>query len=193
MRRSDQPYHHGALRAALLSRAAEQLRTGPVSELSLRRLARDLGVSHAAPSRHFPDRQALLDAVAEDGWRRLEEELAAVDPGTGAGLRARLLALGRAYVDFARTEPALLELMFAGKAARPHPPEAELTGPGAVVADAVATGEVAGADPARTGTVLWAALHGVAALAVGGVLPDGEVDAVLGETVDRLLDGLRPR
>ena len=57
-------YHHGDLRAALIARAAEVVVADGVGALSLRELARDLGVSHGAPSRHFPDKQALLDA-----WR----------------------------------------------------------------------------------------------------------------------------
>ena len=57
-------YHHGDLRAALIARATEVIATGGVDALSLRELARDIGVSHGAPGRHFPDKQALLDAVA---------------------------------------------------------------------------------------------------------------------------------
>ncbi len=193
MRATEQPYHHGDLRAALLDRAAEHLRTGSVADLSLRALARDLGVSHAAPQRHFPDRRSLLDALAGSGWQRLDADLAAADPGAGAGVRARLLALGRAYVRFATGEPALLELMFAGKAAGERHEGPGLSAPYAVVADAQARGEVRGGDPEALAPALWAALHGVAALSVSGVLPGADVDALLVQTADTLLDGLRPR
>lgn len=193
MRPTEQPYHHGDLRAALLDRAAEHLRTGTVADLSLRALARDLGVSHAAPQRHFPDRRSLLDALADSGWRRLDADLAAADPGAGAGVRARLLALGRAYVRFATGEPALLELMFAGKASGGHHEGPGLSAPYAVVTDAQARGEVRGGDPDALAPALWAALHGVAALSVSGVLPGADVDALLVQTADTLLDGLRPR
>lgn len=193
MRPSEQPYHHGDLRAALLDRAAEHLRTGTVADLSLRALARDLGVSHAAPQRHFPDRRSLLDALAGAGWQRLDADLAAADPGPGAGVRARLLALGRAYVRFATGEPALLELMFAGKAAGERHEGPGLSAPYTVVADAQARGEVRGGDPEALAPALWAALHGVAALSVSGVLHGADVDALLVQTADTLLDGLRPR
>ena len=63
------PYHHGNLRAALLESAERTLSQSGASELSLRELARQVGVSHAAPRRHFADKQALLDALAEDGLR----------------------------------------------------------------------------------------------------------------------------
>ena len=193
MTTAEQPYHHGDLRAALLDRAAQRLRTGSVADLSLRALARDLGVSHAAPNRHFPDRQAFLAALAGAGWERLDSALSAADPGPGAGLRPRLLALGRAYVRFATGEPALLELMFAGKAAGERHEGPGLSGPQAVVTDAQARGEVRAGDPGTLATALWAALHGVAALSVSGALPGAHVDALLEQTVDGLLDGLRPR
>ncbi|MGY1715907.1 TetR/AcrR family transcriptional regulator [Geodermatophilus nigrescens] len=193
MRAPEQPYHHGDLRAALLERAAERLRLGTVADLSLRALARDLGVSHAAPSRHFPDRQAFLSALARSGWERLDAALAAADPGADAGLRPRLLALGRAYVRFATAEPALLELMFAGKAAGESHDGPGLSGPDSLVEDAQARGEARAGDPGELATALWAALHGVAALSVSGVLRGADVDALLVQTVDALLDGLRPR
>ena len=67
------PYHHGNLRAALLESAEQTLNEG--GELSLRELARQVGVSHAAPRRHFAGKQALLDALAEDGFERLGDDL----------------------------------------------------------------------------------------------------------------------
>src|SRR3954469_7536348 len=70
---STRPYHHGNLRPALLEAAERALARG--DELSLRSLAREVGVSHAAPRRHFADKQALLDALAEDGFERLGSEM----------------------------------------------------------------------------------------------------------------------
>jgi len=68
---TDRPYHHGHLRDALLAEAERTLREQGVEQLSLRDLARQAGVSHAAPRRHFADRQALLDALAGAGFARL--------------------------------------------------------------------------------------------------------------------------
>ncbi|MEW2235322.1 helix-turn-helix domain-containing protein, partial [Streptomyces sp. NPDC024062] len=64
------PYHHGNLRTDLLDAAERSLRAHGAEQLSLRDLARDVGVSHAAPRRHFADRRALLDALAESGFTR---------------------------------------------------------------------------------------------------------------------------
>src|ERR687894_2671163 len=73
------PYHHGSLRPALLAAAEKALDRGGVQALSLRELAREIGVSHAAPRRHFADKQALLDALAQEGFARLGAALDATD------------------------------------------------------------------------------------------------------------------
>src|SRR6185437_10944983 len=86
----ERPYHHGNLRRALLDAAERTVRERGVQELSLRELARDVGVSHGAPRRHFPDRQALLDALAETGFTRLGRDLRAAIEGAGDDFETRL-------------------------------------------------------------------------------------------------------
>src|SRR5665811_739439 len=95
------PYHHGNLRTALLAQAEHTVRERGVSELSLRELAREVGVSHAAPRRHFPDRQALLDALAVAGFDRLGTELRAALESAGESFQDRLQATAAAYIQFA--------------------------------------------------------------------------------------------
>src|SRR5471032_1050231 len=112
---SERPYHHGRLRTALLAHAEKTVRERGVEAVSLRELAREAGVSHGAPRRHFADRQALLDALAESGFQRLGAELRAAIEGAGEDFQARLAATARAYIHFATRDAALLELMFAGK------------------------------------------------------------------------------
>ena len=109
------PYHHGNLRSALLSCAERTLSEHGAQNLSLRELARQVGVSHAAPRRHFADKQSLLDALAQDGFERLGQELRAAMEAAGSDFHARLLAFAQTYVRFATQHAALLELMFAGK------------------------------------------------------------------------------
>src|SRR5205823_7387627 len=109
------PYHHGNLRAELLARAIEVVSERGTDALSLRELARDVGVSHAAPRRHFADRQALLDALAQEGFDRLGADLRAAVEGAAPAFDARLTALARAYVGFATRHAALVDLMFASK------------------------------------------------------------------------------
>src|ERR1700737_3232418 len=94
------PYHHGNLRTALLEQAERTVRDGGVQELSLRQLARAVGVSHGAPRRHFADRQALLDALAEAGFARLGAELRTAVDSAGEDFQARLRATAAAYARF---------------------------------------------------------------------------------------------
>nr|WP_225955508.1 TetR/AcrR family transcriptional regulator [Kibdelosporangium phytohabitans] len=89
--------------------ALEVLASEGVDAVTVRRVARDAGISHGAPLRHFPNRAALLSAVAATGYTRLTERLDAVPEGEP---RERLTAACESYVDFARGGPALFELMF---------------------------------------------------------------------------------
>jgi AcrR family transcriptional regulator len=193
-----QPYHHGNLRAALLQRAARTVDERGVQALSLRELARETGVSHAAPRRHFPDRQALLDALAEDGFERLGAQLVAAIDAAGGGFRARLQALAGAYIAFATRHPALLELMFAGKQredaqrVREAGDRAFAVALGAI-AEAQASGELSQGDPGRVAIVAFATLQGLATMANGGLIDGAPVDAVVTDAIDQLLDGLLPR
>ncbi|MGW5495860.1 TetR/AcrR family transcriptional regulator [Streptomyces olivaceoviridis] len=192
------PYHHGDLRAALLKSAERTLRDKGVGALSLRELARDVGVSHAAPGRHFKDKQALLDALALDGYERMNQALTAADR-PDRPFEERMTALARAYLGFAVENPELLELMFARK----HDPDSSAQLAAAVdrslntftrlVADAQEQGEIIQGDPERLTTVAAASLHGLAALIAGCALDAEETLAGLDTHVHLLLHGLRPR
>jgi len=104
-------YHHGNLAPALVEAALKQVEQGGAETLSLRDLAQSLGVSRAAPYRHFPDRDALLATVAARGFEDLVALYEAALKGPGDG-RARLRAGGRAFYDFATKRPGLYRLMF---------------------------------------------------------------------------------
>ncbi|MBO0827499.1 MAG: TetR/AcrR family transcriptional regulator [Streptosporangiales bacterium] len=191
-------YHHGSLRTALLSRAEEVLREDGVGALSLRRLARDMGVSHAAPGRHFADKRALLDALAVAGFERLTTALERAGR-RGRSFRGRVRAMAAAYVEFATTEADLLDLMFAGK----HSPDAsaELLAAGermgdaalGIVRDGQHSGDVRQGDPERIGLVLLAAVHGVAGMLTSGMVPAGVRDRMLTDVVDTVVRGVAPR
>jgi AcrR family transcriptional regulator len=95
-------YHHGELRAALLRAAAKILEKEGRDAISLRELARRAGVSHGAPYRHFADRDALLAALAEEGFSLLVEQL------EGKAWREQAMA----YLRFALADPERFRLMF---------------------------------------------------------------------------------
>ncbi|MGW7024675.1 TetR/AcrR family transcriptional regulator [Streptomyces decoyicus] len=191
-------YHHGDLRAALLTRAEQTLREKGPGALSLRELARDLGVSHAAPSRHFKDKQALLDALALAGFERLDEALAA-SRTEGETFADRLGRLVRAYVDFALANAELLDLMYTVK----HDPaasEALITAAqrlGAMAVELVAEGQRSG--EVREGPVddiampVFTTLHGFASFAVSGVLSAEQVGSGLDAVIAYMVRGCAPR
>ncbi|MFG3202980.1 TetR/AcrR family transcriptional regulator [Streptomyces sp. NPDC048192] len=196
---ASRPYHHGDLRAALLKSAERTLREKGVGALSLRELARDAGVSHAAPGRHFKDKQALMDALALEGYERLNRALGAAAAQPGLAFEGRMTALARAYLGFAVDHPELLELMFARK----HDPDSSDRLAAAVdesfgsltrmVADAQEQGEIIAGDPERITMAVAASLHGLAALIAACALDAEETLRGLDAHVHLLLHGLKPR
>ena len=111
-------YHHGNLREALLDTAIEQLHEGGVENLSLRALARAVGVSQTAPYRHFEDKSELLAAMATNGYRDLLRALRETGGAAGDCPKEQLFAFAHAYVDYAANNPQLFKLMF-GPAVQP--------------------------------------------------------------------------
>lgn len=100
-------YHHGDLRQALLDRAAEVIQQSGIEALTLRGLARDLGVSHGAPNRHFKSKAALLSTLAAEGYTRLTSAtLQAADDVGSDDPWVRLNAMGRGYMHWALDNPA---------------------------------------------------------------------------------------
>ncbi|SNY89752.1 transcriptional regulator, TetR family [Nocardia amikacinitolerans] len=190
-------YHHGDLRAELLQRAEATLRESGVDGLSLRQLARDVGVSHGAPTRHFKDKQALLDALAVSGFQQLGAALERTAASDSFGGRIREMA--RTYLRFATENSALLALMFA----RRHSPAAgdamseavdrAFAAPVALIADAQARGEVIAGEPRRIALSAVAALQGLATFVGSGVIADEVADELLDEMTIHMMDGLRPR
>jgi len=194
---TERPYHHGNLRTALLEAAERTVRERGVDDLSLRELAREVGVSHAAPRRHFADRQALLDALTLAGFERLGHTLRAAGDEADPDFVSRLRATAAAYLEFAIRDPALLELMFAGK----HGDEtgtlesaaertfASLLG---LIVQGQQEGRLRAGDPERVGMVLFATVQGIAALVTGGMIEAEQTDQLLADAIDSFLRGSRP-
>jgi AcrR family transcriptional regulator len=190
----ERPYHHGNLRTALLEQAERTVRERGVQELSLRELAREVGVSHGAPRRHFPDRQALLDALAEAGFERLGDELRAAVDAAGEDFEARLRATASAYVDFATRDAELLELMFAGKhreqaGALHEASERAFSAMLDLIRQGQADGALEAGEPERVGLVLFATIQGIAALVTGGMVPAERLDELVADAITHFLRG----
>src|SRR3954447_26121743 len=161
---------NGDLEARLVAAGGELLAEAGADALSPREIARRAGVSHGAPRRYFPTHQALLAAIAREGYRKLRTVVAATIGDAEAEPRAALLALGRKYVEFARDEPGMFALMFRHDLLRGNNIglREESTPLFGVLVELL---ERAGrARPTAQAAALWAALHGIAQLWHWGTL-----------------------
>ncbi|MFE7127593.1 TetR/AcrR family transcriptional regulator [Streptomyces sp. NPDC057617] len=192
------PYHHGDLRTALLRQAERTLAEHGADGLSLRELAREVGVSHAAPRRHFPDKRALLDALAEVGYERLGRRLDAALNGAEGDVTERLVLFAQVYVEFAVEHRELLGLMHGPKEGSRgdrlrEANDRAFAAPVRLLAEARARGDI---DPDTTGRAdmaVLALLQGLAVLAATGMNGAKPLGVLVSETVETLLAGLRPR
>jgi AcrR family transcriptional regulator len=177
-------YHHGDLRAALIETGMRLLAASDAEHLSLREIARDNGVSATAVYRHFPDKGALLNALAHAGYAQLgAEQMAASKIGGAEGFAE----CGRAYVRFAIANPALFRLMFASTPMHHAPGMQAPEGSAAWLLQKGAT-EALG-DGADTGAVFvgmlraWSLVHGLAMLIL-----DQQVEPKIAEAmIDRII------
>ncbi|GHJ17346.1 TetR/AcrR family transcriptional regulator [Micromonospora sp. AKA38] len=169
------PPPDSTLRARLVRAGVDLLAQEGTAALTLREIARRAGVSHGAPRRHFPTHRALLAAIAREGYQQLGAEVTATIGGTGADPYDQVLALGRLYLRFARTNHGMFELMFRhdllrGNGIGLRDASEELFG---VLVDLVARARPEAADapaPPVVAGALWANLHGIAELRQWGSL-----------------------
>jgi AcrR family transcriptional regulator len=184
------PDQDTTLRARLVEVGVDLLtREGPGS-LTLREIARRAGVSHGAPRRYFPSHLSLLSAIAQVGYQDLGGRIAGLREH--ADPRAGLLALGRAYLDFARTQRGMFELMFRHELLRGNQiglrdASRRLFG---VLVDLVTRARHGrtGPDAVVVAGALWANLHGIAQLWLWGSLQmtvqTDDVDPLLRAALD---------
>lgn len=170
-------YHHGDLRRELLRAAGAVLEEDGPEAITLRGLARRLGVSHAAPGYHFADRAALLVELAAQGHQMLEAAMAERLRNDSA--EAPAVAIGEGYLDFALTHPQRFRLMFAGVADLSPSQSASFTEAAStsfetLVLTTTGTPDPSG-DPDRWLSA-WAIVHGLATLWVDGSLSKDDSD-----------------
>lgn len=167
------PYHHGNLKETLVAAGLRRLARDGARRLSLRSLAREIGVSPMAPYKHFRDKEALLAALAETGFAQLAQRIR-TERERHAGRPAEALeAAGRAYVELALENPPLLQLMFSGVCPAVQSNNTEGTAFGEllhVVEDAQKAGLIPAGDPLPHVLVAWATAHGAAVMLTGGPL-----------------------
>jgi AcrR family transcriptional regulator len=183
-------YHHGALREELITASLTLIEAEGIGAVSLRRVAREAGVSPGAPYHHFADRSALLAAITVRGSALLERELRqARDQAATAA--AALGALIETYVRFAGENPAYIHLMLRPELSQPtRHPEIQTAGEGAiallteVVQDCQREGSAPPGDPATLTGLVWALAIGIVTLWLDGPLEARCVD--LGTTPQEL-------
>lgn len=185
-------YHHGDLRRALLEAAEGLVARQGAAQVSLRSIAREAGVSSAAPYHHFPDRESLLAEVASSGFRHLGAamERAAEARPDGAGLD-RLRAAGIAYVGFAVANPHVYRLMFSGLLSdRSRFPglQAAADATFGVLLRHLGSHEPGGPDGSLPAVALatWSTVHGLASLLIEGMLRDEATELGIEEITRRV-------
>jgi AcrR family transcriptional regulator len=164
-------YHHGNLREALVEAAVSLIGQHGPAGFSVAEAARQAGVSPGAPYRHFRDAEALLAEVARQGFERFADALARAWRDGAPDPLAAFMAVGRAYLDFARTDAAYYAAMFETRLAPEDHPGLQAAGDRAFGVLRTATERlVAGLPEGRRPPVLmvslhaWAMAHGIAAL-----------------------------
>ena len=169
---TERPYHHGALREALMAEGLKLLGERSAEDLSLREIARNVGVSATAVYRHFPDKGALLRALSQQGLEQLAAAQEAASDAAGGGA-AGFRATGQAYVAFALANPALFRLIFA------HPPAHDpMDAESSRISKAMSRllDDAAALAPSPDGARVfalqnWALVHGLAMLMLDGQVP----------------------
>lgn len=171
-----------------------------MSALTLRAAARDAGVSQAAPYRHFADKESLLAAVAEEGFRALSAAMREAAAHAGGELAARFRAIGVTYIRFAVDQPARFRLMFGREVAnreRHLPLRQAASETFGTLVSAIekgqGTGLIRGGDPRELSMAAWSMVHGLAALLVDGQLSPGTqaIEVLASRVLQWLFVGLR--
>jgi AcrR family transcriptional regulator len=193
-------YHHGNLREALIQTALQILAVDGVVGLTLRKVAKAAGVSHAAPAHHFKDKTGLIAAVAAEGFRILSDELLA-EADRHQHSKDRLIHCVRTYVDFAKKEVELFRLIFGPTAPNymeyPELYEAGIQCWNICVQFTEAVMKDYGIDncnPELLAFSIWAHTQGISSLIVNQVVIPPHIiplkDAMLDKSIELLINGL---
>lgn len=187
------PYHHGDLRGALIHAGLAILAEEGARALTLRAAARRAGVSHNAPYRHFADKDALLAAIAEEGFNELASRLEEARARVPLSARAQLEETGWAYVQFAVAHPDHLRVMFGRPATDPRQyPGLSTAGARAfnILVEIIQTGQatrvIIAGDPRQLAFASWAVVHGLALLLIDQQVPPDRYGASDTEQLVRL-------
>ena len=196
--KTETPYHHGALREALLQAAERVLERDGLAGLTLRAVAREAGVSHAAPTHHFGDLTGLVSELAAIGFRQFNSAMAsACDVATTPLERA--LARPKAYVAYAQAHPGMYGLMFRTERLDYSRPSLHEAAEASFAGLANAIGAMRHEQISRDALTLdqaaaiaraWSMVHGFTMLLLDGRLEDILERLPKGTTAEQLLEAI---
>ena len=193
---SDTPYHHGDLHGALLQAAERVLERDGLAGLTLRAVAREAGVSHAAPTHHFGDLTGLLSELAAIGFRRFNAAMVVARASETLPLM-KGLANAKAYVAYAQSAPGMYGLMFRNERLDMTRPSLHEAATASFAGLAGAVSQVSGEqlealslDQAAAIARAWSLVHGFTMLLLDGRLGDILHRLPAGTSVDTLLDAM---
>lgn len=197
------PYHHGDLREGILCAASRLLEENNVSSLSLRAVAKEVGVSHTAPYRHFKDKESLLAGIAGLGFDRLAAQMAKAVISNPGDPVAQLQESGHLYVQMALQNPQCTQLMFSGILPCDDTyPDLRVSGDAAfdglklMIEEGQNLGVFKQGDIDLLALAAWSAIHGLTMLLVSGNLSDIlgiaiELRPLTSSVTSTLLEGLK--
>lgn len=160
-------YHHGNLRTALIAAGLEVIAGKGVRALTLREIGSRAGVSRTAAYRHFSSKADLLFAISEAGFLQFVDEMERARSAAGDRFEARLRAMGRAYVRFAREHAAYFQVMFQPEGEHVHRGEAAARGFAILeqtIREGQESGDVLAGDAKEIAGMAWCVVHGISTL-----------------------------
>ena len=197
------PYHHGDLHQEILCAACELLEEHNIASLSLRQVAKRVGVSHTAPYRHFKDKEDLLAGVAGVGFKQLTQKMAAAVAANIDDPAAQLQELAHGYVNMALRHPQCTQLMFSGILPCDDTyPELKASGDTAfdglksIIEEGQSSGAFVKGEVEALALSAWATIHGLASLIISGNLADilsisVDTRQITDSVTSTMLDGLK--
>lgn len=191
------PYHHGNLRVELLQVAQKILLEKGVEKVTIREIAREIGVSHAAPQRHFRNRQDLLDSLAVQGFSQLEKVLKAGSLDSEVPLLERLNNAALSFAHFAADNAALFELMNSSKCCDDKLGVMKEASESAFspILELIISGQeqkiIQPGNPLKIGLVLYATLLGITTMVNGELIERDRLDDFVLDSMDHFLKGYR--
>ncbi|MCD1023975.1 TetR/AcrR family transcriptional regulator [Enterococcus sp. SMC-9] len=195
--KTNQSYHHGNLKNELLQVARDVLEKKGLDKVTIREIAREVGVSHTAPQRHFKNRQALLDSLALMGFNELGEGIRESQLADTTDFAERLNNAALSFAHFATRNGQLFELMISSK-------HTDKTGdiPSAsekaffpildLIIDGQKNNMIQDGDSARIGLNLYATLLGITTMVNGGLIDSNKLDELVVESTQHFLRGFQP-